>query len=192
MFGMEGNLGMIKKKVSKTKAKAKAKLKVKSKEKTKKIVKKIKNPVYIDLYDKIKKAFDNYRDLRYLTDEFVSIHSNAGIICGLLISEKNYDGIYFHQLDTTNENVLKYLNLEIFTLKTSFNQMPNRDDLSLIAEIDDYSGNELFWEEYDEFRKDKFKKSTDFQFILGNVDKVDVENNRIYVRRLKQVKSKND
>lgn len=92
-------------------------------------------------------------------------------------------------LDTAGLN--HFLNT-IYTLKTNFRQMPHRDDLSLIAETDDYLGNELFWDEHDEFRKDKFKKSTDFQFTLGNVDKVDVENNIIYVRRLKQIKDKND
>lgn len=184
---------MIKKKVkSKAKIKSKVKSKVKAKKISKKATVKVKNPVYLELYDRIKKAYNNYHDLRLLTDEFVSVHSNTGIMYGLLTSNKNYDDIYFHQLDTTNENVLKYLNLETFTLISNFDIMPNRDDLSLIAETDDYLGNELFWKEHDEFKKDSFKKSTDFQFTLGNVDKVDVENNRIYVRRLKQVKSKND
>lgn len=195
MFGMEGNLDMIKKKVLKTKVKAKAKSKVKSKIKAKKVTKrvlnKIKNPVYLNFDWKLREAYDKYSNLYILSNNFVTIHSNTGIIYGMLDTKLSIGWSYFI-LKHGGENGLNHFLNTIYTLKTNFRQMPHRDDLSLIAETDDYLGNELFWDEHDEFRKDKFKKSTDFQFTLGNVDKVDVENNIIYVRRLKQIKDKND
>ena len=203
MFGTERNLDMIKKKVSKTKAKAKAKSKVKSKTKakkvSKKVSKKIKNPVYLDFEDQLKEYLNKSHKIRDLisNNTIVEIRSNNGASYGLLKSEQTYDSVSYFQLcdyglsrSQFQERILKNLYDSVYILKTYSHQMPDRDDLSLIAENNDYLGNELFWEEYDEFKKDKFKKLIDFQFILGDVDKVDVENNRIYVRRLKQVKNK--
>lgn len=195
MFGTERNLDMIKKKVSKIKVKAKTKSKVKSKIKAKKVVKKvskkIKNPVYPKFDYLFQKAFDKYTTLGYMLDQFVNIHSNIGIISGVLTAKNpKAQGFTTATILSVGEQGLDFLNANLYILKTNFHQMPNRDDLSLIAENDDYLGNDLFWNEHDEFKKDSFKKSTDYQFILGNVDKVDIEHNRIYVRRLKQVRSK--
>lgn len=196
MFGTEGNLGMIKKKVSKTKVKAKSKLEVKSKVKTKKAVKKstrkVKNPVYLKFQDEIKIVYGKHRDLCTLLNKFVNIYSNGGMLYGFFSTKDVWasTSLSYYYMESLGRKFMETVNNLIYTVAINFHQMPNREDLSLIAENDDYLGNELFWDEHDEFRKDKFKKSTDFQFTLGNVDKVDVENNRIYVRRLKQVKSK--
>jgi hypothetical protein len=176
---------MIKKKVN-----PKAKTKLKAKKVSKKATIKVKNPVYLDFTDKLRKLYRDYWDLKMFSKNFVSIHSNTGIIYGFLIPANTYDSYSFTKLLEFGEKILEYLSKVTFTIKADFHQMPNQNDLSLIAENDDYLGNKLFWDEHDEFKKDSFKKLTNFQFILGNVDKVDGENNRIYVRRLKQVKSK--
>lgn len=193
MFGTEGNLDMIKKKVLKVKVKTKTKSKlnskIKAKKVTKKISKKIKNPVYFDSKYKLKKAYDKYHKLKDLIidDALVIVYSNDNAVSGLLKSERNFDYTSYNVLVEMGERVLNVLNKELYTLLT-LDQMPDQDDLSLIAENNDYLGNELFWNEHDPFKKDTFKKSRNFQFILENVDKI--IDNRIYVRRLKQVKSK--
>lgn len=179
---------MIKKKI-----KSKAKTKVKAKKVSKKVTAKVKNPVYLDSDYKLKEIYFKYIDILYLKNDFVNIHSNIGILYGILTINKSSQGLSYNTIVSSGiEAGLDYLNRRIFTLKTDFNQIPDRDDLSLIAENDDYLGNELFWNEHDEFKKYSFKKSNNFQFTLENVDKVDIINHRIYVRRLKQVKSKND
>jgi len=194
MFGMEGNLDMIKKKVSKVKVKAKSKVKSKTKIKAKKVSKKanvkVKNPVYLDSDYLFAKAYNKYVYLIELLNRFVYVHSNTGIMYGALTSKRAGQRLSRDTIKSIDGKGLDFLNTRLYILKTNYNQMPNRDDLSLIAENNDYLGNELFWDEHDEFRKDSFKKSTDYQFTLESVDKI--IGNRIYVRRLKQVKSKND
>lgn len=197
MSGKVRNLDMIKKKV-KSKARAKSKVKVKTKVKAKKVSKKatakVKNPVYLKFQDEIKLAYAKHRDLNMLLNTFVNVHSNEGILYGFLSTEDPWaaTSLSYYYMESLGRKFMETVNKLIYKMSINFHQMPNRDDLSLIAENDDYLGNKLFWNEYDEFKKNSFKKSTDFQFTLGNVDKVDVENNRIYVRRLKQVKSKSD
>jgi hypothetical protein len=181
---------MIKKKVTN---KAKPKSKVINKSKANKVSNKIKNPVYLYFEDEIKIVYVKYQKLYDLLNTFVTIHSNRGLLYGFLTTEDAYSAhiLYsYHYIESLGRTGITRLNKSIYNVKTNFHQMPNRDDLSLIAETDDYLGNELFWDEHDEFRKDKFKKSTDYQFTLENVDKI-IDNN-IYVRRLKEIKRKND
>jgi hypothetical protein len=183
---------MIKKKVtSKVKVKSKVKSKTEAKKVTKKSLIKIKNPVYLDFEDEVKIIYAKYQNLYQLLDKFVTIHSNGGILYGFLTTEDAYSvhRLYsYSYIESLGRFGMIRLSKLIYNVRSNFNHLPNRDDLSLIAETDDYLGNELFWNEHDEFKKDSFKKSTDFQFILENVDKI--IGNRIYVRRLKQVKSK--
>lgn len=184
---------MIKRKV-KTLIEKKIKVGVKNKIKNKKVLKKtktsIKNPLYFDSEYRLKKAYDKYHKLKDLIidDAIVIVCSNDNVVSGLLKSERNFDYVSYKVLLEMGERVLNTLNKEVYTLIT-LNHMPDQNDLSLIAETDDYLGNELFWNEYDGFKKDKFKKSTNFLFILENVDKI-IEN-KIYVRRLKQHPIKN-
>lgn len=182
---------MIKKKV-KAKTKSKIKSKVKAKKVAKKVSKKVKNPVYLDSKYKLKEAYDKYHKLKDLIidDALVIVYSNDNVASGLLKSERNFDYMSYEIFLERSEKAVIVLNKESYTLLTLNRIMPDQDDISLIAENNDYLGNKLFWDEYDEFRKDSFKKSNNYQFILGNVDKI--IDNRIYVRRLKQVKNKND
>lgn len=196
MFGMEGNLDMIKEKVtskvkSKIKSKAKVKAKIKANEVLERTILKVKNPVYLDFKYNLREAYNKYHKIKdlILNGGIVIVYSNNNMVYGLLKHNINFDHISYDQLYDYGKSSLTSLNKELYIL-TTLSNMPNRDDLSLIAENNDYLGNELFWDEHDEFKKDSFEKLTNFQFILENVDKVDVENNRIYVRRLKQVKSK--
>ncbi len=181
---------MIKKKVkSKAKSKSKVQTKIKVNKVSKKSNFKVKNPVYPDFDYLFEKAYAKYVDLGCLLDNFVNIHSNIGIVSGILTAKKRRaQDLEAATILSVGEKGLDFLNENLYILKTNFNQMPNRDDLSLIAESDDYLGNKLFWDEHDEFKKEKFKKLSNCQFTLENVDKI--IGNRIYVRKLKEVKSK--
>lgn len=192
MFGTEGSLDMIRKKVSRTKVKAKTESKVKIKKVSKKYTTKVKNPVYLKFQDEIKIVYGKHRDLNMLLNNFVNIHSNEGILYGFLSTEDSWaaTSLSYYYMESLGRKFMETVNKLIYTVTINFHQMPNRDDISLIAETDDYLGDNLFWNEHDEFKKDSFKKSTDYEFILGNVDKIDVENNRVYVKRLKQIRSK--
>ncbi len=143
---------------------------------------KLKNPVYISGIDRLDQIFDKYKNIDTLLNSVVSIYSNNGIIFGILSVKES---------TLPHEAAERTLVKTTYLLKTNFYEAlkPNKDDLGLLFENEDVAY-DLFWNNHDEFKREALEKSINFSFILGNVDKVDVKNSKIYVRKLKQFKGK--
>lgn len=146
------------------------------------IIKKCRNPVYISDSDRLDYYFELYRQMNQLENNIVSIHSNSGIIFGVLQSlEKTWP------TEASERALIK----TTYVLKTNFYKAikPNREDLGLFFENEDFA-HHLFWNEHDDFKKEVLIKSINFSFVLGNIEKIDSQNHKIYVRKLKQYKDK--
>lgn len=141
-----------------------------------------KNPIYISDVDRLDYYFDLYQQMNQLDNTVVSIHSNTGIILGILFPLES---------KIPHEATEKTLIKATYIVKTNFYKAikPNRDDLGLFFK-DESLAHELFWNEHDEFKKENLEKTINFSFVLGNVDKIDLKNSKIYVRKLKQFKGK--